>query len=275
LPSRQRSPIFRHEDDAVPPLANEKSTLATALLERLVAEKFQLCIFDPEGDYGNFADTVTFGDATTPVSADSVLAAVQKLGTNVTANLLGSSIKDRPGVLAALLPPILNIRAKYGRPHWILVDEALDVLKSIGVVLIIGHDSLGLGANIISFEQTCRSGKAGRGPGVGEAIYWNCGTDDAPVLIRTEKPKGAVKRHTRKYAQGKLGDDRSFIFHGPEGRLNIRAYNLDTFLDIGEGVDAETYVFHFEMAILRPGCVHRSRTRNWRTKSPTSPRTRA
>jgi hypothetical protein len=105
-----------------------KSTLATALLERLAAEKFQLCIFDPEGDYGNFAEAVTFGDADTPVSTDTVLSAIQKLGTNVTVNLLGSSVEDRPAVLASLLPPVLNIRMKYGRPHWILIDEAHHML---------------------------------------------------------------------------------------------------------------------------------------------------
>ena len=63
------------------------------------------------------------------------------------------------------------------------------------------------------------------------------------MLIRVEKPKGAVKRHTRKYART-LGEDRSFFFRGPDGKLNIRAHNLALFLQIGEGVDPETYLFH-------------------------------
>jgi len=105
-----------------------KSTLATALLERLAADGFQLCLFDPEGDYGAFADAVTFGDAATPVAPEPVLNAVRKLGTNVTVNLLGSNIEERPDVVAGLLPAVLDIRAKYGRPHWILVDEAHHVL---------------------------------------------------------------------------------------------------------------------------------------------------
>ena len=58
-------------------------------LERLAAADFQLCLFDPEGDYGNFNEAVTFGDADTPVAPDTVLDAVRKLGTNVTVNLLG------------------------------------------------------------------------------------------------------------------------------------------------------------------------------------------
>ena len=254
-----------------------KSTLATALLERLAAAEFQLCLFDPEGDYDNFAHAVTFGNADTPVDPDAVLAAVRKLGTNVTVNLLGSSVEDRPAMLASLLPAVLDVRAKYGRPHWLLVDEAhhmlprgrdagdgvnLDnqvptifitvhpdtlatgVLRSVGTVLIIGRDSVGL------IETLCQAlgrpvpALPPRGPEVGEAIYWECRTDAPPVLIKVEKPQGAVKRHTRKYTQGTLGEDRSFFFRGVDGRLNIRAHNLAMFLDIGDGVDGESYFFH-------------------------------
>ncbi|MCW6508111.1 HAD hydrolase family protein [Lichenifustis flavocetrariae] len=254
-----------------------KSTLATALLERLAEADFQLCLFDPEGDYDNFAPTVTFGDANTPVAPEAVLDAVRKLGTNVTANLLGSSVEDRPEVLANLLPAVLDIRARYGRPHWILIDEAhhmlprgqdagaginLDAqvptifitvhpdtlaaaaLRSVGTVLIIGRNSLGLIESLSQeFGRPCPV-LPERGPEVGEAVFWACRTNEPPVLIRTEKPKGAVKRHTRKYAQGTLGPDRSFYFKGPEDRLDIRAHNLSMFLDIGDGVDAETYLFH-------------------------------
>jgi hypothetical protein len=254
-----------------------KSTLATALLERLASEKFQLCVFDPEGDYAGFGEAVSFGDANTAITSEAVLAAVQKLGTNVTINLLGSGVQDRPGVFASLLPGVLAIRAKYGRPHWILVDEAhhmlpraggpadevrLDtrtpivfvtvhpdtlassVLEGVGAVLLIGRD----GANLIeplsrAFGRPCPA-MPERGPEVGEAIYWACRRDDPPVLIRTEQPRNALKRHTRKYALGKLGDDRSFFFRGRERRLNIRAQNLEGFLDIGDGVDTETYLFH-------------------------------
>lgn len=254
-----------------------KSTLATAVLERLAAAKFQICVFDPEGDYGGFGEAVTFGDANTIVSPDQVIDAVRKLGTNVSVNLLGSSVEDRPAMLANLLPAVLDIRAKYGRPHWILIDEAhhmlprggdagaglsleaqaptifvtvhpdtlaMDALRTVGVVLIIGRDSLNLiEALSASFGRDCPT-LPERGPEPGEAIYWDRRSKQPPALIRTEKPRGAVKRHVRKYAQGTLGEDRSFFFKGPAGRLNIRAHNLQMFLDIGDGVDVDTYRFH-------------------------------
>ena len=253
-----------------------KSTLATALLERLAAAAFQLFLLDPEGDYGNFTEAVTFGDAHTPVTPDSVLDAVRKLGNNVTANLLGLSVEDRPDMLATLLPAVLDIRAKYGRPHWILIDEAHHVLprgrdagdgvnldsqptifitvhpdtlatgalRSTGIVLIIGRDSVPLIETLSRALGRACPALPERGPNVGEAIYWACLTEEPPTLITVGKPKSALKRHTRKYAEGTLGEDRSFFFRGPHGELNIRAHNLSLFLEIGEGVDPGTYRHH-------------------------------
>ena len=52
------------------------------------------------------------------------------------------------------------------------------------------------------------------------------------------------RRHRRKYAEGELGPDRSFYFRGPDGKLNLRARNLMQFVQIGEGVDDETWIYH-------------------------------
>jgi hypothetical protein len=48
----------------------------------------------------------------------------------------------------------------------------------------------------------------------------------------------------RKYAEGELQPDRSFYFRGPEEKLNLRAQNLMTFLQLADGVDDETWVHH-------------------------------
>src|SRR5207302_1952978 len=37
---------------------------------------------------------------------------------------------------------------------------------------------------------------------------------------------------------------RSFFFRGPEGKLKLRAQNLNLFLQIGDGVDDETWMHH-------------------------------
>jgi len=37
-----------------------------------------------------------------------------------------------------------------------------------------------------------------------------------------------------------------FLFHGPEGKLNLKAQNLAIFLQIADGLDDETWLFHLK-----------------------------
>jgi hypothetical protein len=47
-----------------------------------------------------------------------------------------------------------------------------------------------------------------------------------------------------KYAAGDLGEDKSFYFRGPDGRLHLRAQNLTLFLQLADGVDEATWMHH-------------------------------
>jgi hypothetical protein len=68
--------------------------------------------------------------------------------------------------------------------------------------------------------------------------------DDKARVMRVLPGTGSRQRHLRKYAEGRLGEDTSFYFRGPDGRLNIRAHNLMMFLQIAEGVDEDTWEYH-------------------------------
>jgi hypothetical protein len=59
-----------------------------------------------------------------------------------------------------------------------------------------------------------------------------------------EPGRAERRRHLRKYAEGELPEDRSFYFRGPENKLNLRAHNLILFMDLADGVDDETWLFH-------------------------------
>ena len=48
----------------------------------------------------------------------------------------------------------------------------------------------------------------------------------------------------RKYAEGELGEDKSFYFRGPNGSLNLRAHNLVIFLQMAQGIDDQTWTHH-------------------------------
>ncbi|HKB40875.1 MAG TPA: HAD-IIB family hydrolase, partial [Gemmataceae bacterium] len=106
------------------PSGSGKSTFATGVLERLAAQGYQFCIVDPEGDYENFDDAIVFGSTERGPSATEILTALEKPDANVAVNLIGLPLQDRPRFFLTLLPRLLALRAKTGRPHWILVDEA-------------------------------------------------------------------------------------------------------------------------------------------------------
>ncbi|TIO95793.1 MAG: DUF87 domain-containing protein, partial [Mesorhizobium sp.] len=59
-----------------------KSTLATALTERLAEQGLQFCIFDPEGDYDGLEGAVPLGDGSTTPSKEQLLELIEKPGTN-------------------------------------------------------------------------------------------------------------------------------------------------------------------------------------------------
>jgi len=69
---------------------------------------------------------------------------------------------------------------------------------------------------------------------------------DDPVPRRYKVIPGITerRRHLRKYAEGKLGDDKAFFFRGAEGKLRLRATNLVMFLEMADGVDDETWEWH-------------------------------
>ena len=69
-------------------------------------------------------------------------------------------------------------------------------------------------------------------------------SDPAPRRFKVIPGTTEQRRHARKYAEGKLGDDKAFFFRGAEGRLNLRATNLVMFLEMADGVDDDTWGWH-------------------------------
>src|SRR5262249_36181877 len=80
----------------------------------------------------------------------------------------------------------------------------------------------------------------------GEASVWF--RDSGEVIERMQSVPGKAerKRHRRKYAQGELEEERIFYFRGREGKLNLRANNLNTFLQLAAGLDDDTWRYHLE-----------------------------
>jgi hypothetical protein len=121
---------------------------------------------------------------------------------------------------------------------------AAQVLKQIDSVIVVGDTPR---AFLHSFAE--RSGRAAPSVseeplGPGNALYWAARDGHPPRLFRAAEPKLERRRHRRKYATGELGEDKSFYFRGPEAKLNLRAHNLQLFLQLADGVDEDTWLHH-------------------------------
>jgi hydroxymethylpyrimidine pyrophosphatase-like HAD family hydrolase len=122
------TPVFLPRCDqnvlVVGPSGSGKSTLTAGLLERWSAQHYQVCVIDPEGDYDFVEDGVILGSAKQGPSLDEVMQVLEKPNTNAVVNLVGLRITDRPGYFLALLPRLQELRARTGRPHWLVIDES-------------------------------------------------------------------------------------------------------------------------------------------------------
>jgi hydroxymethylpyrimidine pyrophosphatase-like HAD family hydrolase len=253
-----------------------KSTLAAGVLERLADCEYQFCVVDPEGDYREIAGAIVLGDSQREPSVADVFDVLAKPTQSVVVNLLGIALERRPAFFHALLPQLQQLRARTGRPHWIVVDEAhhllptssdpaaltlpreLDgiflitvrpehmaapALSAIDLVIAVGRspeNRIRTWGAILGFQP------AGLEPTTlepGEALAWRRG-EDSPFRFQIASPRGDRRRHQRKYAEGEIPEYHSFYFRGPEDKLNLRAQNLNLFLQLGDGVDDATWLHH-------------------------------
>ncbi|UVT17470.1 MAG: HAD family hydrolase [Nitrospira sp.] len=254
-----------------------KSTLAIGILERVMEQGYQFCIIDPEGDYEGFAGAVMFGTPQRGPSVAEILTALEGSSTNVVVNLVGVPLHDRPAFFLALLPALQERRAKFGRPHWILVDEAHHllprewqpvqavlaqdltgmvyvtvhpdqvakaVLRTVDIVVSLGEDPAGTIRRFCETLDLAIPEEELAALNHGEAVFWDRRSTEPPHRVRIAPCEADRQRHRRKYAEGELPADRSFYFRGPENALNLRAHNLIQFMQLAEGVDENTWLHH-------------------------------
>jgi HAD superfamily hydrolase (TIGR01484 family) len=259
-----------------------KSTVVSAIVERLVENKYQVCLFDPEGDYDEFEPLMTLGGPERIPSVPEILEILSDPTRSLSVNLLGVPMADRPSFFQSILARIQELRFNTGHPHWIVVDEAHHVLPAeLGsadtaiprdlesFVLITVHPALVSPAILHSVEGIIAVGSDSKtvvsqfnkgaeknlslDPLVGHAetghvLVWLLPEAEAPSYVKVEPAKGHRRRHQRKYAAGELGEDKSFYFRGEHGKLNLRAQNMNVFAQMAEGLDEETWSFHLSQA---------------------------
>jgi HAD superfamily hydrolase (TIGR01484 family) len=254
-----------------------KSTFTTAFLERLKEAQYQYVVIDPEGDYSSLEHTVVLGMPERAPLLEELLDVIDKAGHSAVVNLLGLPLDERPAFFDRLLPRLLDLRVRTGRPHWLVIDEvhhlmpkawsqsdetmprrpnnlvmitvhpgsvAPPVLETIDLMLALGESP----ERTIAEFCAALGRKTPRMPSTvldkGEALAWWVGGTAEPFVLKGRAPETERRRHLRKYAEGRLDEDRSFYFRGPEHKLNLRAHNLMMFLQLADGVDDATWLHH-------------------------------
>jgi HAD superfamily hydrolase (TIGR01484 family) len=255
-----------------------KSTVAAGLIERLRARQYGFCIIDPEGDHDLVEGAALLGSPDRAPSVEECMQLLSKPGQNAVFNLLGLKLSDRPAFFMTLFAQLRDLRARTGRPHLLIVDEVhhvlpadwqpaelnlpqrLDGLVAVSVapsavstvaiklmdkVIVIGEKP----AEMLREFAAANGDRPPPSPvdkvPKGEALLWNRGEAECVRLV-LEPSRTDRRRHLRKYAEGSLPEDRSFYFRGPEGKLNLRAQNLVVFTDLADGVDEDTWLYHWK-----------------------------
>ena len=269
-----------------------KSTLANKIADVLTVSDYQFCLVDPEGDFESFPGAVVLGGPNSTPQLDEVMHSLEQPSSNVVVCLTGIAIPDRPEFFLRLLGSLNQLRAKTGRPHWLILDEAHHLMpvdwqppaellpaEWTNVVLItVNPESLPLavlnrvsnvkivGSNANETLQAFGSATKKIVPVLpspplasGEVWQWNLLNSVSPIRFNAMKSTREHTRHRRKYIEGQLAPEKSFYFRGPEGNLNLRAQNLILFCQLAEGIDDETWLYHLrrnDFARWFRDCIH-------------------
>lgn len=253
-----------------------KSTLATSLTERMAEQGLSFCVLDPEGDYVGLRHALTLGGSATPPHLADALAMLREGGTSLVINAQALTLDGRRRSFAQLLAEATQLRERSGRPHWLVIDEAHEVippgqsgpapalpkgapglifisleaamlapavLRAAGTIL-----ALGPRPREILAEVSALSGHplpaAVPAAEHGAMLCWRIGDEGSVRVLRPIPPHQPHHRHIGKYAAGDLGPWHSFYFRGPEQRINQPARNLYAFIDLAGRVSTEIWLHH-------------------------------
>ncbi|MXV50806.1 HAD-IIB family hydrolase [Pedobacter sp. HMF7647] len=253
-----------------------KSTLTSAFIENLAAKNYQFCLIDPEGDYLDMQGPIQLGSSSQVPELEQIVKVLDNTSQSCVICTLAIPLEDRPAFFLKLLNTLLDMRKNYGHPHWFIFDEAHHLIpkeasatyfnmpahftrffaittkpelinetlvKEVDTIVALGKDAEKTIQSFAEIRNINFHYDQSHNLPQGEALVWNADTSSAPVLIKSSVPLKVMQRHRKKYATGDMGPD-SFYFKGPEGKLNLKAFNLNTFVQLSKGVDDETWLFH-------------------------------
>jgi HAD superfamily hydrolase (TIGR01484 family) len=131
--------------------ASATSAVAAALVERLAACGYQEGIVLPTHDDAIYPGAIVVGDAVHLPRPTEIAAALDHPLQNAVLRLHAVDAADRPRRFEALLSQLIEMRARTGRPHWIVIDEADQLCTALSFGIARRREDL-LGLILIAAE---------------------------------------------------------------------------------------------------------------------------
>ena len=252
-----------------------KSTFTMTIIESLLRQDYQFCLIDPEGDYLQLPGVTIVGDEHSVPPPEEIHQLLRDPGRSLVICALSVPLADRPVFFSRLLEALLNLRVEYGRPHWLILDEAHHLLPSsstmltdripagfnnfivistsphvlhpgvlanVGTIMTIGENPAYPIQQVVDILHLAMPANIPQ-LSEGEICVWRLDNAQPPFKARYQLPHQLSQRHKKKYAAGDMGDN-SFVFTGGDGRLHLVANNLMLFAHIAEGIDPDTWSWH-------------------------------
>lgn len=220
-----------------------KSAVATSFLEGLAESEYQYCIVDPEGDYEGLEGVLALAADDKEKLVQAMLRALAQPRQNVAVNLVNVPPADRPALFLALWSHLLEMRARTGRPHWLILDEthhllsatrqarqelvpqdlermifitahpehvAPDIIRRTDVLIAAGDDP------VEAFSRYCEviGISLPPMPGAvepGQVVSWARDEDKRPAVISMLPSRSVLRKHIHKNAVSELGPDAGIL----------------------------------------------------------------
>jgi hydroxymethylpyrimidine pyrophosphatase-like HAD family hydrolase len=121
------------------PRGGGKSSFAQAILGGLAQKGYQFCIVDPDGSYSELSHTTSIGHGQQVPDLQAVGDVLKQPNQNAHVSLSSVSPDERPNLFRKLFGEIERQSATHGHPHWVIVDDAEQLLAVEGFQLFDGH----------------------------------------------------------------------------------------------------------------------------------------
>lgn len=244
-----------------------KSHLTGLIAERLIAMGYSVLVVDPEGDHGGLGQArgvlVVGGSGRLPSPEELVRLVRHRFGS-VVVDMSTVPEEDRAEYLRAAPAEVEAARERTGLPHWVILDEAHELLGSEGVAkaflepggagyclvthrpqdlppeALIGVDVIiALGGapatdemiNLVAAGGAMPHARAVEllaGAGEGQAVLVDRGRPGVGTVFTIGRRTTLHVRHWHKYALGRLPVERRFYFRaGRDHATGTSAGNIE------------------------------------------------